>query len=59
MRYESVKCSRCGEPVTQEFLWPYDGPLVVAAWVECPECIEKDEDETEGMALTPRGEREG
>jgi len=42
VRYESVKCSRCGEPVTLEFLWPYEGEVVVRAWVECPECVEKD-----------------
>lgn len=35
---ERVHCSRCGKPVST----PVPKKTIVRAWVECPECIEKE-----------------
>lgn len=45
MNTQSIKCSRCGKSVSREFPWPKGKPLLVRAWVECPECINGDEEE--------------
>ena len=36
----AVKCSRCGKRVSS----PVPLDIIVRAWVECPECIEKQPD---------------
>lgn len=40
-----IRCSRCGKSVSHIFSWPDDVPFIVRAWVECPECLEKDDPE--------------
>lgn len=34
-----IRCSRCGEPVSSVEIPP---ETIIRAWVECPECVEKD-----------------
>ena len=33
-----VRCSRCGKSVSS----PLSEPVIVRAWVECPECMEAE-----------------
>jgi len=38
---QAVHCSRCGKRVSQYVnVQGEPAPLIVRAWVECPECIE-------------------
>lgn len=37
-----IRCSGCGKSVSHVFSWPDDTPFIVRAWVECPECVEKE-----------------
>lgn len=41
-----IGCNICGKPVSSEV--PDD--TIVRAWVECPECIEKQPDETSNLS---------
>lgn len=36
-----ICCSRCGETVSNEVRAVGKNGIVIRAWVECPECIEK------------------
>ena len=36
-----VQCSRCGKRVSNTVISSLPEDLVVRAWVECPECVEK------------------
>jgi hypothetical protein len=36
---ETVPCSRCGKGVSNRVTTVDGGPLIVRAWVECPECV--------------------
>lgn len=36
-----IHCSKCGKPVSNEFEPPQED-LIIRAWVECPECLEKE-----------------
>ena len=45
-----VHCSRCGKRVSNELL----EEILVRAWVECPECIEKQLDMIEDTPETVR-----
>lgn len=42
---DHVQCSRCGKRCSNEVAVLSRGPLVVRAWVECPECIRKHADD--------------
>jgi len=45
MKEERIYCSNCAKPVSNIF-W-INTTLIIRAWIECPECIEKADEREE------------